>query len=348
MPEHVPVALAPSGFGAVKQLALRRAVPLSAHLELTYACNWRCVFCYNPRHFDRRGLSLDDWLLVLDDLRALGTLTVTLTGGEPLRHPRFFEIAAAVRARSLALKVYTNGALVDAAAAERLAELRPLAVELSLHGASPEVHDAVTATPGSWDALWRGIAALRARGVRLLLKTPLTRLNEHELDALIARVASEGLPHTIDPTLTPNDDGSRAPLDYAASPAGVARLMAALRAAGRLPQVEREAGGVNCGLGRLTLAVDPEGDVFPCLQWRRRPLGNVRQARLGDIWRDSDERAAAADVARAANDALLARGGAAARFPFCPALALEATGDPLQPDAAFLDRAEAAAAARDA
>ncbi len=347
MPEATgPAARPPTGFGAVKRHALQRAVPLSAHLELTYACNWRCVFCYNPRHFDRRGLTLDEWLAVLDDLRALGTLTVTLTGGEPLRHPRFFEIAQGVRARSLALKVYTNGALVDAAAAERLQALRPLAVELSLHGATAAVHDAATATPGSFDALWSGVGELRARGVRLLLKTPLTRLNEHELTAMLARVAAEGLPHTVDPNLTPNNDGSRAPLEYAASPAAVDRLMAALREVGRLPHAPREPGGVNCGLGRLTLAVDPEGDVFPCLQWRRRPLGNVRVTPLRELWYASDEREAAAQVARAANDALIARGGAAAAFPFCPALALQATGDPLVPDDAFLSLAEAAARAR--
>jgi MoaA/NifB/PqqE/SkfB family radical SAM enzyme len=300
------------------------------------------VFCYNPRRFDRRRLSLDEWQAVLDDLRALGTLTVTLTGGEPLAHPEFFALAAAVRARALALKVYTNGALVDDAAAERLAELRPLAVELSLHGATAEVHDAATGRAGSFAAMWAGIARLRARGVRLLLKTPLTRLNEHQLDALIELVARHGLAHTVDPTLTPRDDGDQAPLGYSASPAAVERLMTALHAAGRLPHAPREEGGVDCGLGRLTLAIDPEGDVFPCLQWRRRPLGNVRETPLRELWRTSDERAAAAEVARAANDALVRRGGAAARFPFCPALALQQTGDALEPDAGFLQRAEAA------
>jgi MoaA/NifB/PqqE/SkfB family radical SAM enzyme len=335
-----------SGFAALKQRALHVARPLSVHLELTYACNWRCVFCYNPRHHDRRGLSAAEWLPVLDDLRALGTLTVTLTGGEPLRHPEFFTIAQAVRARAFALKVYTNGALVDAEHARRLAALRPLAVELSLHGASAAVHDRTTGRPGSHEALWSGIAHLRAHDVRLLIKTPLTHLNEHELEAMIEQVAAQGLPHTIDPTLTPNDNGDLAPLSYAASTAGVARLMAALRRVGRLPQVEREAGGSNCGLGRLTLAIDPEGNVFPCLQWRRKPLGNVREQALATLWQTSEERAAAAAVARAANDALLRRGGAAASFPYCPALALQATGDALRPDAAFLARAEAAAAAR--
>jgi hypothetical protein len=82
--------------------------------------------------------------------------------------------------------------------------------------------------------------------------------------------------------------------------------------------------------------------VFPCLQWRRRPLGNVRYRRLRDLWLASQERQDAALVARAANDALVQRGGAAARFPFCPALALEETGDALQPSERFLANAEIA------
>jgi hypothetical protein len=41
-----------------------------------------------------------------------------------------------------------------------------------------------------------------------------------------------------------------------------------------------------------------------------------------------------------------AAGGALAAFPFCPALALQRTGDALQPDATHLEQAEAAARAR--
>src|SRR5947207_1591546 len=130
-----------------KRNALALAQPLSAYLELTYRCNWRCVFCYNPRHFDRAGLSAAEWIAVLDELRRLGTLTITLTGGEPLAHPEFFEIATAARERAFAIRVFTNGALIDEAAADHLARLDPLVVELSLHGASAATHDAATGTP---------------------------------------------------------------------------------------------------------------------------------------------------------------------------------------------------------
>ena len=283
---------------------------------------------------------------MLDDLRRLGTLTVTLTGGEPLAHPQFFELAAAARQRAFLLRVFTNGTLVDESAADRLAALKPMAVELSLHGATAEVHDAATARRGSFAELWAAVDRLTARGAPVKLKTPLTRLNEHQLEAMVELVAARGLGHSIDPTMTPNDTGDRAPLAYTASPGAVQRLMRLLRERGELPGSQREEGGTNCGLGRLTLAVDPEGNVFPCLQWRRTSLGNVRERRLVELWQGSRERERVAEVSRAANDHLVRLGGPLATFPFCPALAEQSTGDPLGVSDEHRRQAEAAARAR--
>jgi MoaA/NifB/PqqE/SkfB family radical SAM enzyme len=336
------MALAWTPSARLKRAALERAQPLAASLELTYRCNWRCVFCYNPRHHDRRGLSSAEWLAVLDDLRVLGTLYVALTGGEPLAHRDFLAVARGARERAFALRVLTNGALVTEALAAEIAVLRPLAVELSLHGGTAETHDRATATPGSFEAMLRGLDRLLAHGVSVVLKTPLTRLNEAEM-APMRRIAEErGVPWRIDPVLTPRDDGDQTPLAFRASAEAVERMFRELAALGQLPHEERAAGGTNCGLGRTTLAVDPEGNVFPCLQWRRAPLGNVRETPLARMWAGSAERQEAASVARSANDRLVAAGGALASFPFCPALALQRTGNPHRPDETHREHAEAA------
>jgi MoaA/NifB/PqqE/SkfB family radical SAM enzyme len=333
------MALAWTPSARLKQVALERAQPLAASLELTYRCNWRCVFCYNPRHHDRRGLSGAEWLAVLDGLRALGTLYVALTGGEPLTHPEFLAVARGVRERAFALRILTNGALVTEPLADEIAALHPLAVELSLHGATAATHDRATATPGSFDAMTRGLDRLLARKVGVVLKTPLTHLNEAEMEGM-RRIAEErGVPWRVDPVLTPRDDGDAGPLAYRASPEAVSRMFRELAALGQLPLEQRAEGGTNCGLGRTTIAVDPEGNVFPCLQWRRAPLGNVRETPLPSMWAGSTERLFAASVARSANDTLVAAGGAVSSFPFCPALALQRTGDPLRPDESHVEQA---------
>ncbi|HEX9187074.1 MAG TPA: radical SAM protein, partial [Vicinamibacteria bacterium] len=256
----------------LKKAALDRAQPRAASLEITYRCNWRCVFCYNPRHHDRRPLALPEWLAVLDGLRSLGTLAVALTGGEPLAHPAFLAIARGVRERAFALRLLTNGALVTERLAGAIAGLRPVAVEMSLHGAVAATHDRATATPGSFEALFRGADRLLGRGVLVVLKTPLTRWNEGEIDGMRRLAGERGVTWRLDPVLTPRDDGDPGPLGFRASAEAVARAYAMLAEVGQAPREERVAGGTNCGLGRTTIAVDPEGFVFPCLQWRRAPL----------------------------------------------------------------------------
>lgn len=326
----------------LKQIAMERAQPLSASLELTYKCNWRCVFCYNPRHHDKRPLSLDEWLGVLDELRALGTLYIGLTGGEPLTHPDFFAIGKGVRERAFALRILSNGALITESVADGIAELAPMAVEMSIHGSNAETHERATATPGSFEALLKGVDRLLQREVPVVLKTPVTRMNEDEIDDMNTIAQERGVPWRIDPILTPRDDGDPGPLAYRASPTGVERIYRRLADAGQLPSEERLKGGVNCGLGRTTLAIDPEGNVYPCIQWRKAPLGNVRETPLRELWPTSESRAEVAAIARKANDRLAAEGGAVASFPFCPALAQQRTGDPLQIETGHREMAETA------
>jgi len=315
---------------------LSQAIPWSAYAELTYACNWRCVFCYNPRHNDIRRLNFHEWSAILESLRRLGTLQLALTGGEPLAHPQFFDIASAARKLAFAIRIFTNGALIDEEAARRIAAFDPLAVELSLHGATPEVHDRTTATPGSFAAMWRGVEHLVRHGARVVLKTPVTSMNEGELDAIVALCAERALPLRLDANMTPRDDGDLTPLRYSASPDAKRRVMTIAARLGAIRMLDREEGGTNCGIGRMTVVIDPEGNVFPCMQWRERPMGNVRRESLEAIWTSSQERQDAMQTSVEANDAMVQLGPAADALPFCPAVAMQRTGSAVTPDPEYL------------
>ncbi len=222
-----------------------------------------------------------------------------------------------------------------------------MGIELSLHGATAAVHDAATRRPGSFAQVWRAVQALQSRRLPVVLKTLLTNANASQLDTIIALAAARGVALRVDPTVAPCHDGDKGPLRYTAPAEAVDQLMRHLAAEGRVPTVPpRPTGEPNCGLGRLTLTIDPFGNVFPCMLWRAESLGNVRRLRLAEIWSRSPDRPRLSDVALKANAALRQLGGALARYPFCPALALQATGDPLRPDPAFVRNAHAAEAAR--
>jgi MoaA/NifB/PqqE/SkfB family radical SAM enzyme len=75
-------------------------VLFSALVELTYRCNLDCFFCYNDLALRGKPMELDDYERFFRDLASLSCLHLTLSGGEPLVHPRFFEIAAKGRSSS--------------------------------------------------------------------------------------------------------------------------------------------------------------------------------------------------------------------------------------------------------
>ena len=54
--------------------------PLWLLLELTYRCPLHCVFCYNPTDFGSVGRELEtgEWLRVLEEARALGSVQLGL------------------------------------------------------------------------------------------------------------------------------------------------------------------------------------------------------------------------------------------------------------------------------
>jgi MoaA/NifB/PqqE/SkfB family radical SAM enzyme len=127
---------------------------MSVLLELTYACNLDCTFCYNDLSLGGQRLSLAQYRELLDDLASLGVLNLSLTGGEPLAHPRFFEIAGHARNLGFVIRLKTNGHAVKGAVARRIRdEVDPFLIEVSLHGASAETHDRQTRVAGSFERL---------------------------------------------------------------------------------------------------------------------------------------------------------------------------------------------------
>lgn len=71
-------------------------IPMWLTLEMTYRCPLHCPWCSNPLDFDKfkNELSTEEWKKVLREGRAMGSLQLGFTGGEPMLRDDIEELVA--------------------------------------------------------------------------------------------------------------------------------------------------------------------------------------------------------------------------------------------------------------
>lgn len=325
-----------NAYRAITMNSWKKARPIQALFELTYRCNHLCTFCNNPLSRDGAELTKEEAFDAVRQLKDLGVLFLTLTGGEPLLRQDFWEIAEEGRRQKLALRLFTNAYLIDDAVADRLKELGFVEVSISIHGSSPEVHEKLTRIPGSFQRVVDAVRRLRERDLRVVLKTPVTRLNENDLFRIKAIADEHGAFMVFDTTITPRFDGDVSPLALAPteefyqwfwSPAG-APLRGGVEPKPKTFEGREELEGC-CGTGRSGLMVDPYGNVFPCALWFRN-LGNLRKQSLEEIWDGSEQLKEVRRIAAEVQTEVIPEQEDGAFMSWCPATAESMTGDAKQ------------------
>lgn len=264
-----------------------RCIPINIHLELTYRCNLKCVHCYCVEDKEREELSYGEIVSLLDQLAEAGGIFLTLTGGEVFTREDFFDIAFYAKKKHFAIRVFTNGTLIDESAADRLAELSPLSVEFSLYGTSSGVHDGITKVEGSFVKLQRTIGLLKKRNLTIFLKTVVMKQNLKECERLVKLGKELGAHSRFNFEVTPRNDGSTGPLEYRLDEDELFEFILGdipekweyVEIPPRTEAVKRE----TCSPARNGCAISPYGDVYPCAQLLL-PIGNVRDKSFAEIW----------------------------------------------------------------
>lgn len=111
--------------------------PLLAQVVVTRFCNLDCSYC---NEFDKvsKPVNTADVLARIDALAALGTASITLTGGEPLTHPDLATLVARVRDHGMLCTLISNGFLITRDWIESLNADRLDGLQISIDNVAPD------------------------------------------------------------------------------------------------------------------------------------------------------------------------------------------------------------------
>ncbi len=185
--------------------AKENRVPLTVNFELTPFCNFSCVMCYvrldkKSAEVQGRMLTADEWLDIAAQAKAMGTLNLALTGGEPLTHPDFWYIYSRLNKMGFLLSILTNGSLIDEAVIEKFRMYgMPYRVKITLYGASDETYLRTCGSHDGFTKVSKAIDLLKAEGVPLTLTSTVVHENADDLQAMYRFAAGKGLrlQHTV-------------------------------------------------------------------------------------------------------------------------------------------------------
>lgn len=134
-------------------------------LELSRACNLRCVYCYAESGVPMANeLSLDEIFSAIDQAVALGARKIiVLGGGEPTLYKNLFPVIDYILAQGVNVDVFTNGMLIDQEKAKALYD-REVSVVIKMNSRNPEIQDMLAGHPGAFTSIQKGLRALRDAG----------------------------------------------------------------------------------------------------------------------------------------------------------------------------------------
>lgn len=289
-------------------------LPRFAQIEPIGRCNLACRMCPVHERVDVAGeLSFERFRELLDQMPTLETLH--LQGlGEPMLHPRFFDMVALAASRGIRVSANTNLTLLTPARARRCVECGLAGLSVSIDGASRDVYQAIR-RKASFDKVLRNLgrlmrareevdSALQVRGVMVLMRGNLDELpalvrllHDHGVrELLVQRLSSDLEQRGLAPGYIPireyvHDAQLRAvDLEHAEEVFAAARALAdALGLALHLPrlspkaQAERppdahEAPQARCRWPWEQLYVTAAGELLPCCMVAtadRASFGNV-------------------------------------------------------------------------
>ncbi len=282
---------------------MRPGPPLWLLLELTYRCPLHCAFCYNPTNFATSGpeLGTEDWLRVLKEARALGSVQLGLSGGEPLSRDDLEPIVAEARRLGFYTNLITSGVGLNERRIRALKSAGLDHIQLSFQDSTRQMNDFLSSTR-TFD-LKSGVAALiKQYDYPMVLNVVLHRLNIDHVEEILRMADRMGADYVElantqfygwawhnRQQLMP----SRAQVERAEEVTRQfrERQERPMRIFFVVPDYfEKRPKACMNGLGSIFLTVTPDGTALPCHAARMLPgldFPNVKTSSLEHVWYES-------------------------------------------------------------
>ncbi len=269
-------------------------IPFFPYIELTRRCNLNCAHCYVLKDEIKKGdeLTLSEIKVLLSDLRKMGSLFLTFTGGEIFLREDIFDIFEIASKEKFAIHLMTNGTLLTEAMIKIIKRFNVISIDITLFSMESSIHDKIVGVAGAQKKTLGAIEACVKNGISLTIKMPIMKQNVNDFKAVQNYAKSCKAQFVFDLILVPTDAGKDIMQELGLNETEMKEFIIAnsyLKTNKKTQQEEQELSSQNeplCGAGFSTICIAPDGTILPC-PGLRIGIGNIRKESLLALWRSN-------------------------------------------------------------
>lgn len=290
--------------------------PYSVVLEVTLACNMRCLHCGSSATEKNRDgeLSYEEWLKIIDDLNTLNAHCITFSGGEPFMYPRWRDLLKYMNETRKNIKdartcIISNGSLIKEKDVVFMKENGLHHLAISLDG-DEKTHDYIRQSPGSFAKVMETVRHCQKHD---LFTSAVVSINRHNFDIredIIKALVENGVKKCQVQIVNSFGRAGEFRESILISPRDYVRLIDDLcrwqvkykkhidiyaadslgYCYGNAEKALRDAEWSGCSAGRYCLGIEANGNINGCLSCQDDFFlaGNARERSVIDIWNDEN------------------------------------------------------------
>lgn len=271
--------------------------------HITNYCNLRCYHCYQDDFSNNSDLKINEnekILLKIAEKLSDGKITINITGGEPFLYKDIFKLLDAINQidNIKTFNIITNGLLLNETNVEKLNRIEKLSeIKISLEGGDHESNDKIRGK-GVFDKIIMNVENLhRISKKTIILMFTLGSCNYHNLNRMLQLAKCLMVDGVIVERFVPLGKGLLLKNQYLKKDEWFAVVDEIIRFVNldynpkELVQYKafhisfknsNELKGALCNLGAESMALMPNGDVFPCRRFPTK-IGNLLEDDFGEI-----------------------------------------------------------------
>lgn len=146
---------------------MNHRIPIKAFLKITYACNFKCLHCYQTpqKNNYQKELSIDEWITILNVLKKENTVYLTFTGGEVFCKKDFLHLYKYAYNNDFKIKILSNISMLTKDDIETLTKYPPMEISTTLYEFTDKEYNQFTQTDNYRDKVFKNLLTLKQAGI---------------------------------------------------------------------------------------------------------------------------------------------------------------------------------------